>query len=126
MSRGQFTVKMNILIPPIRGANKEAVVPKFSVQHQTQLPKTETYAKIKNFFGSASELAKLAPGAKAQFQDNTSSCKITGTGFTADVEIKDTDGGSHVVVQVDLGFLLTPLKSKVEEVLKKKLAQHLG
>lgn len=101
-------------------------MPKFSVQHQTQLPKTETYTKIKNFFGSETELAKLAPGAKAQFTDSSSSCKITGTGFSADVEIKDASGGSQVLVQVDLGFLLTPLKSKVEEVLKKKLAQHLG
>ncbi|MFN7905341.1 MAG: polyhydroxyalkanoic acid system family protein [Pseudobdellovibrionaceae bacterium] len=101
-------------------------MPKFSVQHQTKLAKIETYTKIKNFFGSESELGKLAPGAKAQFNDGKSTCQISGTGFKANVEILEAAAGSQVVVHVDLGMLLTPLKGKVEEVLKKKLAQHLG
>ncbi len=101
-------------------------MPKFSVQHQTQLEKNEAYTKIKNFFGSETELAKLAPGAKAQFKDASHSCQISGTGFKAEVDVKEATNGSEIVVNVDLGLLLTPLKGKVEEVLKKKLAQHLG
>ena len=101
-------------------------MPKFSVQHQTKLAKEETYSKIKSFFGNESELGKLAPGAKAQFNDSQSSCQLSGTGFKANVEIKDAPQGCQIVVNVDLGMLLTPLKSKVEETLKKKLAQHLG
>ncbi len=101
-------------------------MPKFSVQHQTKLAKSETYTKIKSFFGNETELSKLAPGAKAQFNDSNSTCQLSGTGFKAEVEIKDAGQGSQIVVNVDLGLLLTPLKGKVEEALKKKLAQHLG
>jgi hypothetical protein len=101
-------------------------MPKFKVEHQTKLSKQEAYEKIKNFL-QKEDLTKMAPGAKLKFTDSANQAHVEGPQFKANIDILDQGpGDSRVTVNVDLGFLLTPLKGKVEEILKKQLAKHLG
>ncbi len=100
-------------------------MPKFTVEHKTKLSKQETYDKIKGFL-QKEDLSKMAPGAKLQFTDEKKTANIQGPQFKADIQIQEQGDSSAVLVNVDLGFLLTPLKGKVEEILKKQLSKHLG
>lgn len=100
-------------------------MPKFTVEHQTKEPQAETYAKIKDFL-QKEDISKMAPGAKLTFSDTEQKAFLTGPQFKADINILGDGPTSKVLVNVDLGFLLTPLKGKVEEILKKQLSRHLG
>lgn len=100
-------------------------MPKFTVEHQTQHSKQETYEKIKGFL-QKEDLTKMAPGAKLQFSDEKQEADLVGPQFKAQIKIQDQGSSSSVHVHVDLGFLLTPLRGKVEEILKKQLTKHLG
>ena len=101
-------------------------MPKFKVEHQTKFSKKDVYEKLKNFL-QKEDLSKMAPGAKLEFKDSTHQAQVEGPQFKAHIDIQDHGPqDSKIIVQVDLGFLLTPLKGKVEEILKKQLAKYLG
>lgn len=101
-------------------------MPKFTVEHTTTKTPDDAYKSVKTFLSGTSEIQKFDAKAQIQFDDATKSGQIKGGQFKADLKIAPTAGGSTVAISVDLPFLLTPFKGKVEETLKKMLSKHLA
>lgn len=101
-------------------------MPKISVSHSTQTPAPEAFEKIKKFFETDQDIHKIDPNIKIAFADATMSGKATASQFSADFAVKATGTGSQVSVSIDLPFLLTPFKGKVQETLEKKLKKYLA
>ena len=81
--------------------------------------------KIKTFF-EGEDIRRLDSKVVCTFSDSTKTGKANGSQFKADISVKAHAGGSKVEVIVDLPFLLTPIKGKVQETIQRKLAKHLA
>lgn len=101
-------------------------MPKFTMEHQTQKPADETFGSVKKFLSSAPDIQKFDAKAKVSFNDDTKTCHIDGSQFKADMKVLPSEGGSTVSVSVDLPFLLSPFKGKIQETLQKMLSKHLA
>jgi Putative polyhydroxyalkanoic acid system protein (PHA_gran_rgn) len=62
---------------------------------------------------------------KLTFDDAKKTGHCKSTQFSADFAIKTSTSGSSVTVALDLPFLLTPFKGKIQETLEKKLKKYL-
>lgn len=100
-------------------------MPKFTVEHNTSKTPDDTYSAVKSFM-SKGDIQKFDAKAQFTFDDASKSGQIKGGQFKADMKITPTGGGSTVAITVDLPFMLTPFKGKVEETLKKMLSKHLA
>ena len=102
-------------------------MPKISVQHESAKNPQEALKIIQNFFETDLDLRKMDPKIQCQFQTESLKGKVKGSQFEADVEVQRNSGqGSKVSIAIQLPLLLTPLKGKVEEILKRKLHKHLS
>lgn len=100
-------------------------MPKFTVDHNTSHAAPEAYKKMKEVLGNG-ELNKFDSKIQCNFNDSQHHCQINGSQFKAEVHVKSVSQGSQVSITVDLPFLLTPIKGKVQESLAKMLTKHLG
>ncbi len=101
-------------------------MPKVSVSHKTAITSEEAFTKIKAFFENDTDLRKIDKNIKVTFTDASKTGKATASQFTAQFDVKEATGGSTVNVTIDLPFLLTPFKGKVQETLEKKLKKYLA
>lgn len=101
-------------------------MPKFTVEHKSDKSPEETFKAVKSFLDKGSEIQKFDAKAQVSFDDSSKSAQINGSQFKADMKVVAAGGGSNVAITVDLPFLLTPFKGKVEEQLKKMLTKHLA
>jgi hypothetical protein len=101
-------------------------MPKITVEHASELSPTEAFTKLKAFFQNDADIRRLDPKLQCTFQDAAMTGHATGSQFKADLSVKPKASGSAVAVIVDLPFLLTPLKGKIQETIERKLAKHLG
>lgn len=101
-------------------------MPKITVNHESQTAAPEAFEKIKNFFETDQDIRKLASDMKVSFSDDKLTGKATASQFSADFSVKAEGAGSKVSVLVDLPFILTPFKGKVQETLEKKLKKYLA
>jgi hypothetical protein len=101
-------------------------VPKFSIDHSSAEAPNEVYQKVKSFFESAEDIRRIDPKISFQFEDAKLNGRATGSQFKADIQVSPEATGSKIVITVDLPFLLTPFKGKVQEIIQKKLAKHIG
>lgn len=101
-------------------------MPKVNVSHKTSIPSDKAFEKIKAFFETDTDLRKIDPEIKVTFTDASKTGKATASQFSAQFDVKPAGDGSTVNVTVDLPFLLTPFKGKVQETLEKKLKKYLA
>jgi len=101
-------------------------MPKITVNHNSTLQTPDATAKIREFFETDADLKKLDPNIKVNFDEKTGKGKIDGSQFKAELAVESAGTGSLVKVMIDLPFLLTPFKGKVEETLQKKLKKYLA
>lgn len=101
-------------------------MPKITVSHPTQTAAKDAFEKIKNFFETDQDIRKLASDMKVTFTEDKMAGKATASQFSADFSVKPEGSGSLVSVLVDLPFILTPFKGKVQETLEKKLKKYLA
>ncbi|MBX3016686.1 MAG: polyhydroxyalkanoic acid system family protein [Bdellovibrionaceae bacterium] len=101
-------------------------MPKITVNHDSTTAPSEAFEKIKNFFETDQDIRKLASDMKVTFTDSAMTGKATASQFSADFSVKPEGAGSKVSVLVDLPFILTPFKGKVQETLEKKLKKYLA
>jgi hypothetical protein len=101
-------------------------MPKVTVDHNTSLSSDAAFEKIKTFFETDADLKKIDDSIKVEFKPGSQNGKVTGKQFKADIIVKDGGKGSLVSVIVDLPFLLTPFKGKVQETIQKKLNKYLA
>ena len=101
-------------------------MPKFTVEHKTNKTPEDTFQTVKSFLANGGDIKKFDAKAQVAFDDSSKSAQISGGQFKADMKVVPASGGSTVAITVDLPFLLTPFKGKVEETLKKMLTKHLA
>jgi hypothetical protein len=101
-------------------------MPKISVNHASQEAASDAFEKIKKFFETDQDIRKIDPNIKVTFTDEKMQGKATASQFSAVFDVKAEGSGSKVAVVVELPFLLTPFKGKVQETLEKKLKKYLA
>jgi hypothetical protein len=101
-------------------------MPRISIQHQTTKAIADAFSQIRSFFESDSDIKKLDPKMQITLNDAKLSGQAKGSQFTAEFSVKDGNGGAIIDVQVDLPFMLTPFKGKIQETIEKKLKKYLA
>lgn len=101
-------------------------MPKISIDYPTSHGVTDTYSKLKDFFEKTDEIKKYDPKVECKFNDSAYSCDLKGSQFKGDFKVKEAGAGSQITINIDLPFLLTPLKGTIQDSLKKMLKKHVG
>ena len=91
-------------------------MPKIHVEHPHNLDVAEVHTRMDEVLMDLVQRYDLS----VDWQDERR-VKMKRTGVTGTAEIKDT----AVVVDLDLSFVLSPMKSKIETRLKEKMADKL-
>jgi len=101
-------------------------MPKVKIAHNCDLPPAESFEKVKHMLENDSTLQNFDSSLQCQFDDSCQQGEIKGKQFQAKVDVSETPSGSHVVITVDLPFLLTPIKGQIKGTVAKKLLKELG
>ena len=101
-------------------------MPKISFNFNSEKAASEIYTKVKGFLTSEDGIKKFDPKVSFDFADTDLKGTAQGTGFKAVMNVASKDKGCQVNLEIDLSFLLTPLKSKVEQFIEKKLGKILS
>lgn len=101
-------------------------MPKFTVEHESTQTPDAAFEKMKSFLSTQSDIKKFDPNLQITFDDAQKVCRLKGSQFSAEMNIQPSAKGSKVAVNVDLSFLLTPFKGKVQDVMQNMLTKHLG
>lgn len=101
-------------------------MPKISFSFGSDKPASEIYNKVKGFLSSEDGIKKFDPKVSVSFSDPEMKGSAEGTGFKAVMNVQSKNQGCQVNLEVDLSFLLTPLKSKVEQFIQNKLGKLIG
>jgi hypothetical protein len=105
---------------------QEPVMPKVVIEHSCVLNAEDAFAKIKTFFSSDQDIRRFDPKMQCEFSDSSMTGKALGGQFKADILVRANGAGSQVEITVDLPFILTPVKGKVQETIKRKLTKYLS
>ncbi len=101
-------------------------MPKIQIEHPSKMNASEVGSKIKNFFEMDEDIRRFDSKLQCQFDEKTLQGKASGSQFKADISVKPQGEGCLIQVVVDLPLILTPLKSKVQEMITKKLSKYLA
>ncbi len=101
-------------------------MPKFKVETPSSHDPKETFKKIKNFLENADDLKKIDSNIVCQFEDSTLKGSAKGKQFKAEISVQETSPHCTVMVEVEIPFLLSPLKGKIQESLERKIKKALA
>lgn len=101
-------------------------MPKFKVETPSTLTPKETFSKIKTFLENADDLKKIDANIVCTFEDSKLKGLAKGKQFKAEISVLPGDSDCMVSVEVEIPFLLTPLKGKIQESLQRKLKKALA
>lgn len=101
-------------------------MPSVKVQKQCNLSPGDTFKRISDLLSNDSDLRKLDPKYKAEFNASTLTGSADGSMFKAKMNVQQAGTGSKVEIVVDLPFHLALVKGMVEKTLEKKLEQVLA
>ena len=101
-------------------------MPKVKVEYQSKHSAKDSFSKVRGFLENDPDLRKLDKGYTCTFNDSKFSGEAKGKQFTAVLNIAEQNGGSNVVIEVDLPLLLTPIKGMVQTTLESKLRSTLA
>ncbi len=97
----------------------------FTVEHETNLSKEDTFKKVKKFFEETDSLKKLDGSLEYKFDEAQCTGKVKGSKFDCDLKVTGSNP-AKVQITVNLSFFLTPFKGKIQETLQSKISQVLG
>jgi hypothetical protein len=83
---------------------------------------SEIYSKLKSKLGEYQAEGKLKQVSDIQFNDASLEAIATGTGFKSLIKCED----GKVSVDLDLNFLLKPMRAQIEEGIRKSIAKAIG
>ena len=102
-------------------------MPKITIEHETLLPKAETFKKVQTYLETSQSLRKLDSDLKCTFDEGACTGQVKGSKFECDLNVTDLPGGkTKVLLNVNVGFLLSPFKGKIHDTLKEKMVKILG
>ena len=85
----------------------------------TQGTAQNIYSKLKAKFTEYQTQGRFEQIKDIQYDDAACSARAVGPGFKANIECKD----NKVLVELDLNFLLKPLRGKIEESIAKMVSK---
>jgi hypothetical protein len=97
----------------------------FTIEHETKLSQDETFKKVKKYFQESESLKKLDSNLEYTFDDAARSGQVKGSKFDCTLKVVGSEP-AKVQITVNLSFLLTPFKGKIQETLQGKIRQVLG
>ena len=97
----------------------------FTVEHETNASKEETFKKVRKFFEETDSLKKLDDKLEFAFSESDLSGTVKGSKFDCSLKVTGSTK-AKVVITVNLSFFLTPFKGKIQETLQSKISQVLG
>jgi len=100
-------------------------MPKFKVEAPSAHEPTETYKKIKHFLENADDLKKIDSNIVCNFEDSKLKGQAKGKQFKAEISVQKGNPQCIVCIEVEIPFLLTPLKGKIQESLERKIKKAL-
>ena len=100
-------------------------MPKFKVEAPSPLEPKETFKKIKGFLESAEDLKKIDPNIVCTFEDEKMKGLAKGKQFKAEISIQSGNSQCMVSIEVEIPFLLSPFKGKIQESLERKIKKAL-
>jgi len=81
----------------------------------------DIYRKLKDKLADVQKQGKISQLKDISFNDSACEAVATGTGFKSVIKCQD----NKVVVNLDLNFLLKPLRSQIEEMIRKTVSKVL-
>ncbi len=96
-------------------------MPKVKVESQSKHSPQNTFEKIKSMLETDKELRKMDSSYKCTFNESQMTGTAKGGKFEANMKVAPAGDGAHVQIEVELPFLLTPVKGIVQSTLQKKL-----
>lgn len=92
----------------------------FKVNYNKATSATDAFNIVKAYI-TPEFLDKFSVKVSVNYDEAKKCVKATGSGFTLDLNFKDT----HCEAKLDLSFLLKPLKGSISEKIQDKLNRHL-
>ena len=102
---------------------------KIKVEHQTSHDPEKAFSILKDFLSNDPEFRRFDPKMRLDFRADSNNIDIKCSQFTAVVNVHPSKGGnpgSFVVVDLDIAFMLSPFKGKIQESMQKTLAKYLA
>ena len=96
-------------------------MPKVQVKREIAGDRKKVYSAVKTYLEGRDTLKKL--GASMDWNDKSCSAEIEASNFSGSISVTEKTGSTLVEISIDLPFLLTPFRGKVEEELKKHLSR---
>ncbi len=109
-------------------------MPQFSIQSHSRYSAEETYNKIKDYISSEQENFKnFDPTILIEFNDSNHSISLRGKKFKAQFDVQNSSNepssgevSSNITVNIDIHFILSPLKGKITSLLQTQLKEYLS
>lgn len=101
-------------------------MPTVKIHRHSKFPEGEAFRKISELLKDDNDLRRLDPKYEATFDESKLSGSATGAQFKATMQVKKSESGSQVELNVELPFHLTLVKGLVQKTLEKKLIEILG
>ncbi len=101
-------------------------MPKVTVNSKSAKTQAEAFEVVKDFISNDPDLKKLDPSYKVDFNESNHSGQAKGKQFSAQLRVSGDGDGSSVEIVVDLPFMLSPFKGKIQSSLKEKLDNALA
>jgi hypothetical protein len=101
-------------------------MPKLTVQKNSNATPKDAFEKVSTMLSNASDLKKLDPAYKCEFNAGTMTGKAAGKMFSADLKVAPSGSGSTIEIIVDLPLTLALAKGMIQKTLEKKLDEALA
>lgn len=82
----------------------------------------EIYQKLKTKLTDYQQQGKLSQLKDIQFDDTAKSAIASGTGFKSKIQCED----GKIVLDLDLNFMLKPMRGQIEDQIKKTISRILA
>jgi hypothetical protein len=99
---------------------------KVSIKKDSPLNQSETFTRLKKVLDQDSDLRKLDPDYRCQFDEGAKTGTAKGSKFEANLKVTAKGEASSLEIEVKLPLLLSPFKSMVETTLTKKIEKALA
>jgi len=102
---------------------------KLKVEHTTSHAPEKAYSILKEFLTNDPEFRRFDPKMRLEFKEETHNIEIKCSQFSAIVNVlpgNEAHSNSFVVVDLDIAFVLSPFKGKIQESMQKTLAKYLA
>ena len=96
-------------------------MPKITIHSLSKKNPQETFVQLKEFVSESPDLKKLDSSHSWKFSDSQHRGRAQGSRFQANFWVEGLESGSRVEVVVELPWMLSGFRGKIQSTLKEKL-----